>query len=289
VKRLILFGFWVILLSAFMLSCKQAQVVVGPKKIKHLSVGKVTRLVQDNSLKFETLSVKKVSILMNNNGKSTSVRGSFKIRRDSVIQVTAQKLAIPVGKLEVAADSFRIVYYLDQENIYGSIDYISGLLGMDIDFNVLQAILTDQIFSIRQDSKERNFRDFACDIENGLYRITSMRDRKLSRITKNGDRLERYHNRLEDGHLVKQDIYVDPDKFVVRKVTLDDIDFNRKVSFEFSEFEKVDNQWIPALIRMNFKGDKNIELNIELSKISLNDEQGFGFSVAPKYKKKILQ
>jgi len=265
------------------------QVPVAPKKIRHLSVGKVSRLVKDNSLKYETLSVKKASILMNYNGKSTSVRGSFKIRRDSVIQVSAQKLAIPVGKLEVDADSFRVVYYLDQENIYGSIDYISGLIGMDIDYNVVQSVLTDQIFSIRQDSKEKNFRDFTCDIENGLYRITSMRDRKLSRITKNEDRLERYHNRLEDGHLVKQDIYVDPEMFVVRKITLDDIDFNRKVSFEFSKFEKVDNQWIPALIRMNFKGDRNIELTVELSKISLNEEQNFGFTVVPKYKRKTLK
>jgi hypothetical protein len=289
VKRIILFGIWVILLSSFMLSCKRVQVVVAPKKIRHLSIGRVIRLVKDNSLKYETLSVKKVNLSINNNGKSSSVKGTFKIRRDSIIQVSAQKLAVPVGKLEVDADSFRVVNYLEQENIYGSIDYISELLGIDIDFNVVQSVLTDQIFSVRQDSRERNFRDFACGIENGLYKITSLRDRKLSRITKNQDRLDRYHNRMEAGHLVKQDIYVDPDRFVVRKIMLDDMDFNRKVSFEFSKFEKVDNQWFPTLINMNFKGDKNIELSIDLSKISFNDERNFGFAIAPKYKKKILQ
>lgn len=263
--------------------------MVAPKKIRHLSVGRVTRLVKENSLKFETLSVKKASISINNDGKSNSVRGSFKIRRDSVIQVTAQKLAIPVGKLEVNADSFRVVYYPSQENIYGSIDYISGIIGMDIDFNVLQAILTDQIFSFRQDARERNFRDYACEIENGLYKITSMRDRKLSRITKNEDRRERYRSRMDEGHLIKQNIYVDPDKLVVTKMTLDDIDLKRKVILEFSKFEKVDNQWFPSLITMYFKGEKNIELTVDLSKISLNDERNFGFTVTPKYKKKILQ
>lgn len=287
-KRLLLLVVGAIFLAGFMLSCKQTKLVVAPKRIKHLSVGRVTRLVKDNSLKFETLTVKKVSISLDNNGKTHSLRGAFKIRRDSIIQVSAQKLAIPVGKLEMDTDSFRVVDFMDQENIYGSIDYISGLLGLDIDFNVVQSILTDQIFSVRQDSKDRNFRDFACEIENGLYRITSIRDRKLSRITKNEDRLERYRNRKEDGHLVKQDIFVDPDMFVVRKMTLDDMDFNRKVSFEFSKFEKVDNQWFPSLINMSFKGDKNIELSIDLSKISLNDERSFGFSTAPKYKKKFL-
>jgi hypothetical protein len=263
--------------------------VVAPKKIKHLSVGRVTRMVKDNALKFQTVAVKKVSITFNNNGKSTSLRGSLKIRRDSIIQVSAQKLAIPVGKLEMDADSFRVVDFLDQQNIFGSIDYISGLLGMEIDFNVAQSILTDQIFSFRQDSKDRKFRDFACQIENDLYRITSMRDRKLSRITKNEDRLERYRNRQDDGHLIRQDIYVDPDSFVVRKVILDDMDYKRTVQFDFSKFEKVDNQWFPGLIKMHYQGEKSLDLSIEFSKISLNDERNFGFTVAPKYKRKVLE
>jgi hypothetical protein len=263
--------------------------VVAPKKIRHLSVGRVTRQVKENALKFETLSVKKVSIELNNNGKKTSVRGSFKIRRDSIIQVSAQKLAIPVGKIELNTDSFRIVYFLDKENIYGSIDYISELIGVDIDFNIVQAILTDQIFSIRQDSRDYKFRDFVCEIENDLYKITTIRDRKLRKLTRNEDRYERYRNRREDGHLIKQDIYVDPDSFVVRKMVLDDMDYKRIVQFDFSKFVKVDNQWFPGMINMHFKSDTNIELSIELSKISLNDGENFGFTIAPKYKKKVLE
>ena len=288
-KRLIIIGIGALLLSAFMQSCKQKQMVVAPKKVKHLSVGKVTRLAKDNALKFETVSVKKVSITLNNNGKSSSVKGSFKIRRDSIIQVYAQKLAIPVGKLEIDPDSFRIAYNLEQENIYGSIDYISDLLGMDIDFNVVQSILTDQIFSFKQDSRDRKFRDFACEIEDDMYKITTMRDRKLRKLSKNEDRYERYRNRKEDGHMIRQDIYIDPDSFVVRKVILDDMDYKRVVKFAFANFEKVDNQWYPTIIHMNYIGEKKLDLSIELSKISLNDEKNFGFTLAPKYKKKILQ
>jgi len=289
VKRLILLGFWAILAVSFITGCKQKQLVVAPKKIRHLSVGRVTRLVKENALKFETLSVQKASIELNNNGKTTSVRGSFKIRRDSIIQVTAQKLAIPVGKLELNTDSFRIVYYLDKVNIYGSIDYISDLIGLDVDFNIVQAILTDQIFSIRQDSRDSKFRDFACEIEDDLYKITSIRDRKLRKLTRNEDRLERYRNRKEEGHLIKQDIYVDPDSFVVRKMVLDDMDFNRVIQFEFAGFEKVDNQWFASKINMHFRSERNIDVSMDLSKISLNDEQNFEFTIAPKYKKKVLE
>jgi hypothetical protein len=288
VKRFILFSIWALLTAYFLVGCKQKQLVVAPKKIRHLSVGRVTRLVRENALKFETLSVKKASIELNNNGKTSSIRGSFKIRRDSIIQVTAQKLTLPVGKLELNTDSFRIVYYLDKENIYGSIDYISDLIGLDIDFTIVQAILTDQIFSIHQDSRDNKFRDFACEIENDLYKITTIRDRKLRKLTRNEDRLERYRNRKEDGHLIKQDIYVDPDSFVVRKMIVDDMDFNRVVELDFSNFEKVNNQWFPSMINMHFQSDKTIDLSLDLSRISLDDEKNFEFPIAPKYKKKVL-
>lgn len=289
VNRFILFSFWTLLTASFMLSCKQAEVVVAPKRIRHLSVGKVIRLVRNNALKFNTLSVKKASIELNNNGRTSSVRASFKIRRDSIIQITAQKLAIPVGKLELKTDSFRIVYYLDKENIYGSMDNISELIGMDVDFNIIQSVLTDQIFSIHQDTRENNFRDFNCEIEDNLYKITTIRDRKMRKFTRNEDRFERYRIRKEDETLIKQDIYVDPDSFVVRKLVLDDLSSNLLVKFEFSKFEKVDNQWFPGMINMHFRSDKKIDLSMELSKISLNDEQNFQFTIAPKYKKIVLK
>jgi hypothetical protein len=263
-------------------------VVVAPKKIRHLSVGRVTRFTREKGLKFETLSARKVSIELNNNGKTSSVRGSLKIRRDSIIQVTAQKLTIPVGKLELNPDSFRVVYYLDKENIYGSIDYISEMIGMDIDFNIIQSILTDQIFSIHQETRENTFRDFACEIEDNLYKITTIRDRKMRKLTRNEDRFERYRNRREET-LIKQDIYVDPDSFVVRKLVLEDLDTERKVQFDFSKFGKVNNQWFPGIIDMHFKGDKYLDLSIELSKITLNDEKNFEFSIAPKYRKRVLE
>jgi Domain of unknown function (DUF4292) len=109
-KKLINYFLYVIILVFFLLGCKQAEKIALPKRIKHYSVGKVIKLVNERSLKYETLSVKKASITFSNEGKITSVRGSYKIRRDSIIQIYAQKLAIPVGKVEVNADSFKVVY-----------------------------------------------------------------------------------------------------------------------------------------------------------------------------------
>jgi hypothetical protein len=174
--------FWVIIFSFFLTSCKQIQQIATPKRIKRYSVGKVIKMTNDNSLKFETLTVKKAAISLTNDGKTTSVRGSYKIRRDSIIQVYAQKLSIPLGRLEVNTDSFRLAYYIEHELFVGENNYFSNLVGMDIDFGVLQALLSNKIFSYRQDPKDKDFKEFYCDIEDNMYKISSLRDRKVRKV-----------------------------------------------------------------------------------------------------------
>ena len=282
--------FWGVFILAFLFSgCKQTEKVAVPKRIKRYSVSKVIKMTNENSLKFETLSVKKVALSYLNDGKTASIRGSYKIRRDSIIQIYAQKLAIPVGKLEVNTDSFRMVNFLDQELLLGKNNYLTRLLGIDIDFAVLQALLSNKMFSFHQDAREKDFKDYFCQVEDNMYKISSIRDRKFRRFNKNEEKLDRYRNRLDEGHVIKQDIYIDPDSFVVKRMVFKDLDTNKGVIIDFSDYEKVMDQWFPGLIKMQLTGDKKIELSIALSKVSLDDETNFGFSVPLKYKKKLIE
>jgi len=288
-KRLIYKFYWVLVLALFFAACKQTEKITAPKRIKRYSVGKVIKMTNENSLKFETLSVKKVVASLNNEGNTTSVRGSYKIRRDSIIQLYAQKMAIPVGKMEVNVDSFRMVYFLDQELFVGKNNYLSKLLGMDVDFGVLQALLSNKMFTFYQDPRDKDFKEFSCDIEDEMYKISSIRDRRIKRFNKNEEKLDRYRNRSDEGHVIKQDIYIDPDSFVVRRMVFKDLENNKGLKLEFSNYEKVMDQWFPGSIKMQVTGEKQLELSIELSKISLNDETNFGFSVSPKYKRKLIE
>ncbi len=288
-KQFSYYFFGIIILTLPFSACKQSEKIVIPKRIKRYSVGKVIKMTNENSLKYETLSVKKVSLSLDNDGKVTSMRGSYKIRRDSIIQLYAQKLAIPVGKVEVNTDSFKVVYFLEQELLFGRNSYLTKIVDLDLDFGVLQALLSNKMFSFRQDSKDNSFKEFVCDIEDDMYKISSFRDRKLRRFNKNEDKLERYRNRLEEGHVIKQDIYIDPDSFVVKRMVFMDLNTNKNVRLDFSSYEKVMDQWFPGSIKIQIEGEKRVALSIELSKVSFNDETNFGFTVSPKYKKKLIE
>lgn len=280
---------WVILLAGFITGCKQAEKVVVPKRIKKFSVGKVIKLTNEQALNFETLSVKKVTLAYSNDNKTTSLRGSYKIRRDSIIQLYAQKLSIPLAKLQVNTDSFTMVNFLEQEVLTGENNYLNNLLDLDIDFNVLQALLSNKMFSFNQEPRDNDFKDYYCEIENDMYKISSIRDRKLRKFSRNEDKLDRYRQRMEEGHVIKQDIYIDPDSFVVRRMIFNDLDNNKGIVLDISKYEKVMDQWFPGKLEMRVTGDTKTELTVELSRVSLNDERNFEFSVPSKYKKKLIE
>ena len=68
-----------------------------------------------------------------------------------------------------------------------------------------------------------------------------------------------------------------------------DLDNSKGIKMEFSKYEKVAEQWFPGLIEIALTGEKKVEISIEMSKISLDDEKNFGFSVSPKYKKQLIE
>ena len=269
--------------------CKQVQKVVIEKKVKPITVRRVVRLVSDNELKFNTLSIKKVSLTYNNNGEENSFRGMVKIRKDSILQISAQKLAIPLGKMEVGIDSFRVVQHIGKKVMTGLIQEIGDLFGYDIDYQIIESIFSNHLQSIKTDQKENPFRDYVMVIEENMYKISSIRERRFRKFVNNGDKLERFKQRKDEQYLVKQDIFIDPDLFVVRKELFHDIDSGRIITIEYSEFKAIGNNWFPANLHISVSGKEKLDIQAELSRVSINDERDFGFSVPSRYKKVALK
>ena len=269
--------------------CKQVQKVVIEKKVKPITVRRVVRLVSDNELKFNTLSIKKVSLTYNNNGEENSFRGMVKIRKDSILQISAQKLAIPLGKMEVGIDSFRVVQHIGKKVMTGLIQEIGDLFGYDIDYQIIESIFSNHLQSIKTDQKENPFRDYVMAIEENMYKISSIRERRFRKFVNNGDKLERFKQRKDEQYLVKQDIFIDPDLFVVRKELFHDIDSGRIITIEYSEFKAIGNNWFPANLHISVSGKEKLDIQAELSRVSINDERDFGFSVPSRYKKVALK
>lgn len=278
---------WLLIMLLF--GCKHTEKVVIEKKVKAISVRRAVKLVNDNEIKFNTLSVKRVSLTINNDGDVNSLRAQYKIRKDSIIQVSAQRLTIPVGKIEIDPDSFKVVFHIGKFVVLESLQKIGEYIGYDIDYQTIQSILSNHLQSIRQDPKEKHFKDYVLDIEDNMYKISSIRERRFKKIVSNDEKLERFKQRKDEEHFIKQDIFIDPDIFVVRKVVFNDIDYGRIVTITFSEFKALGEKWFPGNIHISLSGGKPMDVNIELSRVTLDDEGDFGFSIPTKYKREALK
>jgi len=85
---------YILILSVFLQGCKQKEKIAVPKRIKRYSVGKVVKLVTDNSLKYETLSVKKLTVSYSNDDKSISIAAASiiaKVTRDRLMNDLSNK------------------------------------------------------------------------------------------------------------------------------------------------------------------------------------------------------
>jgi hypothetical protein len=272
-----------------LVGCKHTEKVVIEKKVKPISARRVVRMVSENEFKFNTLSVKRINLTMDNGDKVYSLRGFFKIKSDSVIQISAQRLTIPVGKLEIGLDSFLVVNHIGKQVYSGSIQKIGALIGYDFDYQTIQSILSNQMQSLKQDQKENQFKEYVSVVEDNMYKISSIKDRRFKKFADNDERFERFKQRKDEQHLVKQDIYVDPDIFVVRKEVFHDLDSDRIVTIEYSDFMAIGEKWFPGRLHIFVSGKEKFDLVVELSKVSINDERDFSFTVPARYKKEELK
>ena len=282
IKAVIFCSLWVLLILGS--GCKHTEKIVIEKKVKPISVRRAVRIVTENELKYRTLSVKKVNLTIENSGKVHSVRGFYRIKRDSIIQVSAQTLIIPVGKLELGTDSFKVVNHLGKQVMKGTIQNIAETIGYDIDFQIIQSILSNHMQSLKQELRENQFKEYVLVVEDNMYKISSIRDRRFRKFAANEMKLERFKQRKDEQHLVKQDIFVDPDIFVVRKEIYHDIDTDRIITIEFSEFKAIGTKWFPGKIHLTVSGKEKLDIQVELSKVSIDDENDFSFSIPSKYK-----
>lgn len=275
-------------IASSLFACKVREELPTVRRVRNMTASRVIKRVNANTLAYNTLSVKKVALSLKNDGKSQSIRASYKIRRDSIIQVMAHKATIPVGKLELDKDTFQIVYYIGKEVYEGSLASIAERLGIDLNFKAVQSILSGQPFDFRSDEKEKEFRDYHSSLEDGMYKISSLKARKLRKFNKKEDKVTRYLSRIEEESLIQQDIYIDPFRFIVRKIVMEELAFNRKLTLDFDAYELINGRWFPGEIKVEAIGKKRVELKIRLSKIHFDESQSFSFKVPSKYKHKEL-
>jgi hypothetical protein len=267
-------------------SCKTTREVTTVKAVKPMSTNKLIRNVENNVFDYKHLSIKRITCQFDNGKTKTSFKASILADKDKEIVVMLSKLNIPVGRVWLTPDSVKFINYLEKNYFLDDYSYLSSILDMDLDFKTVHAIVSNNIFSLNDEKRDKEIKDYETKIDSGMYVLESVKN--LNARKENPKMSERRQARkarkIVDNAPVKQSIYIDPETFKLRKIRMVDAANSRNLNIDFSDFVAVDKQLYPGEMQLNFKGpDSHMQLHIKFAGFSTENEKDIRFKVPEKY------
>jgi hypothetical protein len=281
-------SYWWIALFIFIgfSSCKTTRVAKSPTGVvKPMVTSKLIRNIENNAFDYKHLSIKKINCQFDNGKTKASFRANIIAEKDHQITVMLTKLNIPVGRLWLTPDSVKFVNYLEENFFLDDYTYLSSLLDMDLDFQMVNAIISNNVFLL-SDIQGAGDKKYETMIEDGMYVLQSIRSPKVDKTNTvlPNSRPVRNSKKMVKGAAVRQMLYVDPFSFKLRKIILEDALNARSMVINFADFVEIGKQLYPGDISLRLLSpDSNLQMDIKLSNFSMEKERAVRFKVPEKF------
>ncbi len=278
------------LLLSLLYSCKSTEKITTAK-VKAMSTGRIIKNVEDNAFDYDFLTIKRISCLFEDENGRTSFKANLKSINNKGILLLISKLNISVGRLYLTPDSVIYINYMDKNYFLDDYSYLSSILNIDLDFETVQAILSNSIFSYRNDPKERDYKNFISYVEEDKYVIQSYKERKLSKIVEKDKykKANRMLKKRDDEVLILQTTWIEPETFNLLKMLIEDKSNDRLAEFNFGDYTKIGKNDFPGEINLGLQTDKgNVSLKIRLAGFSTDKIKPLSFKIPEKYEELIV-
>ncbi len=196
------------------------------------------------------------------------------------------KLNIPVGRLWLTPDSVKFINYIEKNYFLDDYSYLSSMLDMDLNFETVHAIISNNIFSLRDEKRDKELKDYEAKIDSGMYVLESVQKLKPAKENQkmNEKRQQRKARKVIANVPVKQSVYIDPETFKLRKIKLDDAVNSRKLSIDFTDFTPVEKQLYPGEMSLHLVSPESyLELRVKFAGFSMEKENEIKFRLPEKY------
>lgn len=222
--------------------------------------------------KFDRLSAK-VSVDAEIDSTSASFTITLRIKKDSVIWMSLSKLGIEGARVLITKDSVRFIKRpLGDDNgkfFVGDFAYISKMLSTDLDFEMLQSLLVGNSVEFYDEDEK-----LKPGIDSCQYTLGTIRKKRLHRVIKGEKELKE----------PAQSIYMVPETFKIARILFYEFGPDRSFDARFSDFELKDStQQFPMKMNYTIKAQKNVKIDLQYTKLILNEEQTFPFKIPENY------
>jgi len=266
-------------------SCKTTRIVTT-SAVRPINSGKLFRNMEANAFDYKYLSIKRINCQFDNGKVRASFKASIQAEKDKRIILLLSKLNIPVGRLWLTPDSVKYINYLENTYFLDDYSYLSSVMDMDLDFETIHAIVSNNVLSIWDENREKENRDFDTKIDSGMYVLESvpkLKERKANQKISE-KRQARKSQKIITDTPVRQSVSIDPETFKLRKIRMEDVVNSRNLNIDFNDFTQVGKQLYPGEIFLHFSSpESNLEMRIRMANFSTEKENEIRFKVPEKF------
>jgi hypothetical protein len=277
-KHLIFYN--LIIIVFFAVGCRSNKQIVRPTQEvvqtltpvvieKDISTDSIFDKMSKNQFRFNWFSAKfSAEYEVDNNNKSFS--GQVRIKKDSIIWISINKSFIEFARILITEDSVQFISWLDNEYFISDFNYINRFINNAVDFDMLQALFVGNDFKYYENDK------FKTNFEGSQYHLSTVNRHKLKKYVKTeNDKLK----------ILVQSIYVDPVTYKINDLIVKEVKANNKLKASYGKYENLNGQLFPALLNVLISAEKDIKINIEFSRLMVDEPQNFPFRIPQSYQR----
>ncbi len=207
--------------------------------------------------------------------KTTSFKVHIRIQKDSAIWVSITPLlGIEMARALITQDSIIFMNRVKSEYFKGDFSYINKTFNVDLDYDMLQALLVGNSIDFEKNEKVRT----SIDRKKDLYFIGTEKKRKIKKDLKKD--LKKDKEKIKEQ---TQIIWLSPENMKIAELLLHDPERDQSLHSTFSDYQAIDEQLFPHKLQFNIEAKRNLTINVNYNKVTLNKELSFSFKIPSKY------
>lgn len=199
-----------------------------------------------------------------------SLRGNFRVHRDSAAWLSLSKSTIPVATSIISKDSLKVLVKVGNKGYYlNTIDKINELINSDIDYELLEDFFLGKAIAFDYEN------DYKVQKEDNLYLISSEKSKKIEKLLKKG--------KIKDEPILYR-CWIEPVNFRCKKVIINLLDQDAELTVTYDDWKEFDQGVFPMYASISLVTPMDsAALEVNYSKVDCEESTSFPFRIPDSY------
>ncbi len=257
-------------------SCGGKKRTADGTKLKHYNWKELVDSLQTNEFKFEWIRSKASAKVIFRSEKNT-VKANLRIRKDSASWVNLSK-GIQIMTAVASNDSIKVLKKIGNKEYYiDDFSTVNRFLNTEVDYSILEDFFAGNAIGFDYEADK-----YKSGIDDGMYILSSDKIKKMDKLLKKGI------NRNRD---ILYRCWINPINFKCQKVRVDLLLDTASLTVAYEDWQLLEEgEVFPFKSSIVLETPRDtVQLQLEYSKVKINEEQRMPFKLTDSYEPMILE